>query len=458
MASLREYFQEFLSAIEPSDAAVERAATAHKRVRDFLEADDNDRLPVVDSFLYGSYKRQTAVGEIKDVDVVVLLDLDTTSEDNLPWKVLRRLKTALARHYGKADMLEYQRRSIRVDEPLPDDPEAALTLDIIPAVRLPKDSEILLVPDRKQGEWIKSNPEGHLRRTTELNANSGQRFVPIVKALKWWWKHVHCAAEAEPHAIQPKGFWLECLAGEHAECLEGTRVEAFVALLGAIADGYLLDGKAPELADPGLPKAVLKTGLTGQRFEDFLRVVRDVRKKAEEATEKFEKDESAGVAAWRAILGDSFPEVKVAETLLLESRQSVVAHRQVPPWHFQEVGRVRLSASLYSPNRGKRLASIVSDDRTVRGGLWFRFLATVRDIRPPFEVFWQVVNTGEHARRVGGLRGAIFAAPERPEVVHWEQTLYTGRHWIECFVVKDKICVARSGRFFVNIVSHGAAS
>ena len=32
-----------------------------------------------------------------------------------------------------------------------------------------------------------------------------------------------------------------------------------------------------------------------------------------------------------------------------------------------------------------------------------------------------------------------------------EYSLYRGKHWIECFIVKNNICVARSYEFMVNI-------
>jgi len=32
-----------------------------------------------------------------------------------------------------------------------------------------------------------------------------------------------------------------------------------------------------------------------------------------------------------------------------------------------------------------------------------------------------------------------------------ESTLYKGMHWIECFIIKNGKCVARSSEFVVNI-------
>ncbi|MHB1086218.1 MAG: nucleotide-binding domain-containing protein [Minisyncoccota bacterium] len=60
------------------------------------------------------------------------------------------------------------------------------------------------------------------------------------------------------------------------------------------------------------------------------------------------------------------------------------------------------------------------------------------------------VNTGEHARQEGGLRGTIFEG-ERKQT---ERSLYTGVHWIECFIVTHQgVCIARSSPFYVMFLN-----
>ena len=66
----------------------------------------------------------------------------------------------------------------------------------------------------------------------------------------------------------------------------------------------------------------------------------------------------------------------------------------------------------------------------------------------PYEVQWQVVNTGTEA--AGNLRGG-FEVSDGGSGVRWETTAYAGTHWVEAFVVKNGVCVARSGRRYVRI-------
>lgn len=69
------------------------------------------------------------------------------------------------------------------------------------------------------------------------------------------------------------------------------------------------------------------------------------------------------------------------------------------------------------------------------------------DVPWPYDVYWQVVNTGAEAEAADSLRGNIVAGFGTRK----ESTLYEGFHWIQCFIVKDGVLVAQSAEFIVNI-------
>jgi len=73
-------------------------------------------------------------------------------------------------------------------------------------------------------------------------------------------------------------------------------------------------------------------------------------------------------------------------------------------------------------------------------------------IQKPFKVFWQVVNTGDEARRARDLRGGFDEGIVQAGGISRSETArYKGSHSIECFIVKDGYCVAKSEPFIVNI-------
>lgn len=72
-------------------------------------------------------------------------------------------------------------------------------------------------------------------------------------------------------------------------------------------------------------------------------------------------------------------------------------------------------------------------------------------------MWWQVANTGGHARGSNGLRGQIFKAKTMAgklsgdETVNREGTAYAGRHLIRAMLVCNRTVVATSDWFQVNI-------
>lgn len=126
-----------------------------------------------------------------------------------------------------------------------------------------------------------------------------------------------------------------------------------------------------------------------------------------------------------------------------------VPHREAPLWPIAAQYTLSLSGQ-YKYNgqwhhfdaNGRRLPK--------RCDLLF---SAITDTPPPYTVYWQVVNTGEEARQTHDLRGEIFpsATAGVGGRTQKERTAYTGDHWIECFIVKNGVCVARSGEFVVKI-------
>lgn len=463
MTKLNTLFEKFLSNIEPDKKAVEYAHSAHEPVRDFLEDDDSFGQFFEESFLYGSYKRHTAVGDIKDVDIVVITNFDPESEEHTPRKVLRKLKDALARYYDDPENPEYQRRSIRINQPLPDNEEVEMTLDIIPAVASNGDANPLLVPDRDVEEWILSHPKGHLDNTTELNKpeNSEGRFVPLVKIMKWWWKYQCELRQPDVERPKPKGFWVEVLTGENFDSAQHDWVDHFITTLKNISEKYSDAFDVPELEDPGIPEESIKTSMMLEEFQVFMESVNESLEQADLARSEIDDLKSSEI--YREIFGDSFPLFDKEEDEDQRAKAKAVplgkwSHVQKPTWpeNLQKRYKVRLDAYLYDKSANILLGGINSNGRVIKSDLRIKFVAKTK-ARGNYQVFWQVVNTGKHAESNGDLRGKFFEAKSKTgeksanPLISWEHTKYTGKHWIECFIVKNNRLVARSARFYVNI-------
>lgn len=62
------------------------------------------------------------------------------------------------------------------------------------------------------------------------------------------------------------------------------------------------------------------------------------------------------------------------------------------------------------------------------------------DIQEPYDIYWKVRNVGAVAYKRNQIRGQINKTNSN---THTETSNFKGRHFVECYIVKDGICVAR---------------
>src|SRR6267378_3506676 len=124
-----------------------------------------------------------------------------------------------------------------------------------------------------------------------------------------------------------------------------------------------------------------------------------------------------------------------------------ISHRQAAPWLRQIRYRASVKASVYYKRESKKaLWSLTT--RPVPKNVWLKFELET-DTPYPYEIAWQVVNTGKEAADANDLRGKFLQGDGVQNRIHWETTKYRGTHWVEGFVIKNGVFVATSNPVFV---------
>lgn len=123
-------------------------------------------------------------------------------------------------------------------------------------------------------------------------------------------------------------------------------------------------------------------------------------------------------------------------------------HKEEPKWIMNLEKTISVSARYKD---GKSWITITPNSILPKGKT-VKFVART-NVKKPFDVYWQVVNTGEEAKNSNSLRGTIFKAQTAGAggLRYSDATAYTGTHWVECYIIKNNICVARSNEIFVQI-------
>jgi len=138
---------------------------------------------------------------------------------------------------------------------------------------------------------------------------------------------------------------------------------------------------------------------------------------------------------------------------LFQRRAAVfsASHKKSAPWPFIREGKVSIAEATVT-RKGFRVSKLYHDGAPLPKNVPLQFKAQT-DVPTPYDVYWQIVNTGPDAAAVtGGLRGGFdVGSISGGSIVRKETSSYAGTHTIECFIVKSGYLVARSGAFIVNI-------
>lgn len=293
----QKQFEDLLRDIEPSATTKSNASSSHTLLRQRLREHDDFSPFHVDTFLSGSYKRDTAIrpqtinGQETRPDVDIIVVTNHTLYDSPP-DVIDLLYDALTDSYAT---VRRQNRSVNVETSLTD-------MDVVPIIAPNGMDGTLYIPDRSLSTWIETNPPGQTVWTTEVNQASNGRFKPLVKLLKW-------SRRCNPTGCRrPKGFVIECIAAECMSYSETSYEQLVICTLDSILSTYrsYVDlGLVPRITDPGVAGNSVTDGMTFTEFQRFYNKVKshaDLLKAAKESG-----DPEKELAAWKAVFGPRFP-------------------------------------------------------------------------------------------------------------------------------------------------------
>jgi SMODS domain-containing protein len=303
--TIAERFDIFLGSLEPDDVRAKKAEQIPTLIREELMRSPRLRLDArgPQTLLVGSYKRHTAINEIKDVDIAVIVAPDYSNSP--PAVVMKDLKEALdasrgRRRLGQLDQRS-QRRSIRCELP-----EDNFVVDVVPVVAPAGDPHgALLIPDREWRSWVETRSIGYVKRFSDLNASSGRRLVPLVKLMKAW------RAAQRIERVEAKPFWIEALvvalveegkiaiADPWAEVMRST----FDALYQRCLPLKNRGSGTPTVRDPMLPTHNVAHNWTRNGFLRFFKKLEVSRRAAEEAVSA---QDTTAARYWRGIFGAEF--------------------------------------------------------------------------------------------------------------------------------------------------------
>jgi predicted nucleotidyltransferase len=436
-------FERFLANISLGAPQVPRMNRAWETVASFLA--DSYGIDPRDVFLQGSYANGTAIEPVEggeyDIDVVAICaGIDVTADD-----ALDDLEQRLRADGRYKDRVRPKQPCVRLE--YAEDDVGSFHVDVVPA-RVGFHDGPLDAPRREKG-WKATAPAEY----TAWCQDQGDLFMRTVKMLKRW------RGEHQPVRGAIKSIVLQVLIADamptiedDAERIAGT----FQALRSRLGDLT----SPPTVPNPVLQSENLAAGWSKASLRSFVTELEEAVEWSAKALVADDRIQAADL--WAEIFGEDFPTEDASD---LGLQVGDFSHAQTPEqmgWHeaLNPSYAVSVGAAIQRGKRSKTRRNYPSGGHPIVENHWLRFKAHV--VAPHHvEVWWQVANTGGHARSVGALRGEIFRGHDTKkqraadQTENWESTAYTGSHLVRAMLVRDRVVLAESEWFRVNIYKRG---
>lgn len=416
MDSIVNNFIQFLENIMLTSAQIEDAKTKYdgvcSKLHDHYYESSYDGST---KLLIGSYGKKTNIRPARDIDVIFFMPPEKFSqyEDNQSngqSQLLQHIKEVLEEKYpdtpikafGKVVVLEFS--------------DTKHNVEVLPAWE--KEDGTFTIPDSENGgSWEQWNPRSEIKKIKDSNTTTG-RTRALIRMMKKWTEN--CSVKLKSYEIENK-------------------------VVDYFANDAFLEKEYPILVRDFFE--YFYNASSDEELQSHLNTALNRARKACEFESNGNLDKA--VDEWRKIFGDDFPATLEKGISPSEETKPVLAdysHTEAPTWNFIGTNRVRIDAYIYDGTKTRKFGGLNTDGRNLQKGLSLKYIAET-NASGIFQYYWQVVNTGHDALLANNLRGKIFLGNQ----VQWESTLYKGKHWIECFIVQNGVCIARSGKFFVNI-------
>ncbi len=287
---MTSYFKGLLTSIEPDSANVKLAKKSHEEARDILIEDEEISKANPETFLSGSYARDTAINDIKDVDIILMIELDRNSTD--PEIVLAWLQDRLQNNYSKVKL---QGRSVNVIN------NKGFSLDIVPTTPISNRSGPLWIPDREAKAWVPTHPKGQIEFSSQRNKITEGYYIHLIKIVKYWRDRL-TNQRAKPNSYIIESLISNCITSKPNSY--GDAIKNIFYCIHAAYSNYLNTKSVPIINDPGYVIVNVAKRWEYDEFSSFMAEVENGYYIAKEAL--VSEDENESKRLWRILFGNKF--------------------------------------------------------------------------------------------------------------------------------------------------------
>ncbi|OKL51674.1 nucleotide-binding domain-containing protein [Buchananella hordeovulneris] len=384
--------------------------------KDFRSKDDCTDFKL----MVGSFGRRTAIKGVSDLDMIYVLPAgirDDYAGESGPRRMLNRVRDDLKARYPNTDICVDQ-CVVRVQFV-----SDAFKFEVQPAFENSDGS--FSYPDTKFGGWKLTKPREEIEATKELNDRTSKNMRCLARMVRAW---------KNASGVSMGGLLIDTLVSNFFERdSEYDRIgtESYGRMMCDFFE-FLKDEPEKDyyLALGSRQRVYVKKKFQSKAAKAYIRCVEAIALEGKPDANK----------KWREVFGPSVP-------LATSPRESFGSFRDTEEF-IEDYFAVEITESVsidckvtQDGFRPTWLRMMLKEGVPLLADKSLRFLITDCSVEKPYKLKWKVLNVGPEAEKRDMVRGQIISSISQRE--HIERSHFKGEHFVECFVVKDGVVVAR---------------
>ena len=419
----KEAFTIFLENIKVSSERADKVRNRYNEITKKLNKTFRDTdSETANSLRVGSYGRYTGIKGISDLDMLYIMpnSLWETYEDK-PGNLLSDVKEALRDRYPKTKM---RKDNLVVVVDFSD-----FKIEVQPVFEFLDDGEKVVsykYPTTKDGGAYKvTKPRHEQQAMIDFKQNHGAHHRLLCKMLRAWKDNV---------GLPMGGLLIDTLA--YRFCTSHPEFDK----CGYASFGRLTTEFFEYLKDE--PKQDFYLAMRSpQRLKEKSAVQSTAKQAYKECNKALEEtSEETKHKHWRNVFGNSFPKGNT----LSESRSFSDTEEFIEDTYPIDI-RHNLSINCTVTRDGfppQLLRDILNQAKKVLRVRHLEFYIEFTNVPKPYKVKWKVLNIGAEAESRNCVRGQIITS-NKVSNKRTESAVFLGDHYVECYIIKDNIVVAR---------------
>lgn len=419
-ATLFKQFRDNLAVKNADEISGRYLAITRRLNKDYWDAPDQDYLHCLQ---VGSYGRRTAIDGVSDLDMAFELpwsvhDRFTQRQGNIQSQLLNEVRDCLK--------VLYPNTTIKADGQVVVVQFTNYRVEVLPAFVETNGS--YKYPDSNGGgSWKWCWPRDEMTALQSVHDRSNRNMKHICKMVRAWKNH---------KGAPMSGMLIDTLCYNFFSSTTKYDDKSYSSYPELVRDVFDYLSSRPEqeywLA-PGSKDRVYPNG-------NFQAKAKKAASKCQEALDS--DSDRTKENLWKGTFGRPFPRAAAMQKSMYAGRDALTSTEEFIedkyPVDIQHDVRIECDVSFL----GKDIQRLRWLERVfpISIGKRLRFHVAYCSVPTPYELLWKVRNVGEIAER-RGIRGQLIEDEGNLERV--EKTDFPGPHYVECYVIKDGVCVAR---------------